>query len=173
LTVDGQTQTQPLKVIMDPRSPATSDVLQQQLQLGKQIYAEIIKARRALTEISLVQKQLADAEHKLGEQNAALKSALAGAQSEVAKILTEEKPPQPSGGLQEGSTELASALRVVEGGDRALPSQAIAVYEESSRRVKKGIEAWTVFKQTNLLGLNQTLREAGLAPIATSESTDR
>jgi len=165
LTVDGHTQTQSLKVIMDPRSPATSDVLQQQLQLGKQIYTEILKARRVLAEISLVQKQLADAEHKLGEQNAALKLALADGQSEITKILTEEKLPQTSGGLQEGSTALASALHVVEGGDRAVPSQAIAVYKESSRRVKKGIEAWTVFKQTNLPKLNQALREAGFTPI--------
>jgi hypothetical protein len=142
------------------------------LQLGKQIYAEVMQARRTLTEISLVEKQLADADHKLGEQNPALKSALANAQSELARIVT-EKLPQTSGGLQEGSIELASALHVVEGGDRAVPSQAIAVYEESSRRVKKGIEAWTVFKQTNLPRLNQTLREAGLDSIATSESEDK
>ena len=87
LTVDGQTQTQPLKVIMDPRSPATSDVLQQQLQLGQQIFAEVIKARRTLAEIGSVQKQLGDTEPKLGEQNPALKSALADAQSEISKIL--------------------------------------------------------------------------------------
>ena len=54
-----------------------------------------------------------------------------------------------------------------------MPSQAMAVYEESSRRVKKGIEAWTVFKQANLPRLNQTLREAGLAPIAISASTNK
>ena len=168
LTVDGHPQTQPLKVVMDPRSPATSDVLQQQLQLGKQIYAEILKARRVLAEISLVQKQLADAEHKLGEQNPALKSALADAQSEIAKIISGENRPPTSGGLQDGSIEIASALHVVEGGDRTVPSQAIAVYEESSRRIKKGLEAWTVFKQTNLLRLNHILREAGLPPIQES-----
>ena len=173
LTVDGQTQTQPLQVIMDPRSPATSDVLRQQLQLGKQIYAEVIKARRTLAEIGLVQKQLGDTEPKLGEQNPALKSALADAQAEISKILSNEKSRQTPAGLQEGSVELASALHVVEGGDRAVPSQAMAVYEESSRRVKKGIEAWSVFKQANLPRLNQTLREAGLAPIAISASTNK
>jgi hypothetical protein len=173
LTVDGQTQTQPLKVMMDPRSPATSVVLQQQLQLGQQIYAEVIQARRALAEISLVQKQLADAGRELGEQNPTFRSALADAQSELSKILTNEKNPQAPGSLQEGSIELASALHVVEGGDRAVPSQAIAVYRESSQRFKKGIEDWTVFKQTNLPRLNRTLREGGLAPIAISHSGDK
>ena len=165
LTVDGHTQTQPLKVVMDPRSPATSDVLQQQLQLGKQIYAELLRVHRVLAEIGLVQKRLSDVEPKLGEQDPALKSALVDAQSEITEILTGEKHPQMLGGLQQSSIQLASALHVVEGGDRAAPSQAIGVYKESSRRVKKGIEAWTVFKQTKLSKLNEALREAGLTPI--------
>jgi hypothetical protein len=57
--------------------------------------------------------------------------------SDIAKILTGEIT-QQAGGLQDGYTELASALHVVEGGDRAVPSQAIAVYKESSQLVKPG-----------------------------------
>ncbi len=93
LTVDGKTQDQSLKVIMDPRSPATPEVLAQQLQLGQQIYGETIEARRALAEIDSVQKQLGDIQRKLGQQklgqqkmgtqNEPLKSALAEAQSGI------------------------------------------------------------------------------------------
>jgi hypothetical protein len=170
LTVDGRTKSQSLKVIMDPRSPATPDVLQEQLQLGKQVYTEVIEARRALAEIGSVQKRLADAEHKLGDQNPTLRAALAEAQSEISKILTnKEIPQQQPGGLQESYMELASALHVVEGGDRAVPSQAIAVYQESSQLVKAGIETWTTFKQMKLPQLNQKLRQGGLAPIAISQ----
>ena len=50
---------------MDPRSPATPEVLVQQLQLGRQIFGETIEARRALAEIVSVQKQLADIQQKL------------------------------------------------------------------------------------------------------------
>ena len=163
LTVDGQLQTQSLKVVMDPRSPATPEILQQQLQLGEQIFTETLEARRALAEIASVRKQLASAEPKAGE-NAALKAALADAQAEIAKILT-NKGTQP-GGLQDAYGELASALRVVEGGDRAVPSQAIAVYKEASERVKTGITQWSTFKQMKLPPLNQKLREGSLAPIA-------
>jgi photosystem II stability/assembly factor-like uncharacterized protein len=170
LTVDGQTQSQSLKVIMDPRSAATSEVLQQQLQIGQQAYAETLDARRALAEIASVQKQLADAEQKLGEQNPTLKSALADAQAEVAKILSDKQPSQQQpGGLQDGYSGLASALRVVKGGDRAVPSQAIALYRESSQRVKEGIAKWAAFKQMKLLQLNQKLREGKFDPIAISE----
>jgi photosystem II stability/assembly factor-like uncharacterized protein len=170
LTVDGETQTQPLKIIMDPRSPATPEILQQQLQLGQEVFTETLEARRALAEISSVQKQLADSEQKLGEKTSTLKSALAHAQSEISKILVKKEtaPGQPSG-LQDSYTDLASALHVVEGGDRAVPSQAIAVYKESSQQLKTAIAEWAAFKQTKLPRLNQELHEGSLAPIAISE----
>jgi photosystem II stability/assembly factor-like uncharacterized protein len=175
LTVDGKTQNQSLKVIMDPRSPATSEVLTQQLKLGRQMFGETIEARRALAEIGSVQKQLADIQQKVGQekvasQSAQLKSALAEAQSGINKILTnKENAADERPGLQDAYTGLASALRVVEGGDRAVPSQAIAVYEESSQQIKVRIAEWARFKQTRLAQLNQQLREANFAPIAIAE----
>ena len=104
LTVDGNAQNQSLKVVMDPRSPATPEVLTQQLQLGQRIFGETIEARRALAEINSVQKQLADIQQKLGQQklgaqSGQLKSALADAQSGIGKILTnkEMQPRSPLG----------------------------------------------------------------------------
>jgi hypothetical protein len=167
LTVDSQAQTQLLKVVMDPRSPPTPEILQQQWELGEQIFVETQEARRALAEIASVQKQLTSAEQKVGEHNAALKSTLADAQAEVSKILT-NKGTEP-GGLQGGYSEMASALRVVEGGDRAAPSQAIAVYKEARQRVKGAMAEWAEFKQMNVPQLNQKLREGSLDPIAISE----
>jgi len=169
LTVDGETQSQDLKVIMDPRSAATPEVLQQQLQIGQQAYAETLEARRALAEIGSVQKQLAEVEQKLGGQNSTLNSALADAQSEIAKILTDKASQERPGGLQDGYSGLASALRVVEGGDRAVPSQAVALYQESSQRAKQGIAKWATFKQTKLPQVNQKLREGKFDPVAISE----
>ena len=175
LTVDGKTQNQSLQIIMDPRSPATAEVLAQQLQLGQQIFGETVEARRALAEIGSIQKQLADLQQKLGQQkpgaqNASLKLALAEAQSGIGEILmNKEHAADDSPGLQDAYTGLASALRVVESGDRAVPSQAIGVYRESSQQVKAGIAEWTRFKQTRLAQLNQQLRDANFAPIAITE----
>ncbi len=174
LTVDGKTQEQALKVIMDPRSAATPEVLAQQLQLGQQIFGETIEARRSLAEIGSVQKQLADIQQKLGPpklgaQGAKLKAVLAETQSEISKILANKEHAAEKGpGLQDAYTGLASALRVVENGERAVPSQAIAVYRESSQQVRARIAEWAGFKQTRLAQLNQQLREANFAPIAIS-----
>ena len=54
-------------------------------------------------------------------------------------------------------------------GDRAVPVQAIALYEESSRQMKSRIADWTTYKQAKLPALNQTLREGNFDPIAISE----
>ena len=170
LTVDGKTQTQPLKIIMDPRSPATAEILAEQLRLGRQIFGETIEARRALAETGSVQKQLAEIEQELTAQNAPLKPALAEVQSAIGKILTNKEHTAGEGaGLQDAYTGLASALRVVENGDRAVPSQAIAVYNESSAQIKARIAEWARFKETRLVQLNQQLREAGLASVAIAE----
>jgi len=170
LTADGRRQTQPLRVVMDPRSPATPETLHQQLQLGQQIFAGTIEARRALAEIASLQKQLADLEQKVGEKDSAIRSALLGAQNEISRIVT--KPVATLGqtaGLQEAFADMASALRAVEGGDRPVPSQVIAVYNESNAGVKAAIAKWSDFKRTRLPWLNQKLSEANLAPIAISE----
>jgi photosystem II stability/assembly factor-like uncharacterized protein len=170
LTVDGKSQTQPVKIFMDPRSSATPEILQQQLQLGQQIFAETLEARRVLAEVDSLRKQLSELEQKVSEKDSAIKSALVDAQTVISKIETKRaaSPEQPTG-LRDAFADMASALRVVESGDRAVPSQAIAVYDESNHRVKAAIAEWSEFKTTQLPRLNQELAGAHLAPIAISE----
>ena len=136
-----------------------------QSHLGQQIFDETLQARRALAEISSVQKQLVDAQQRPTVQDTVLKSRLAEAQSSLSKILTNKENTQAQG-LEEAYKDLASALLVVEGGDRPAPSQAVAVFKQSSQQIMARISEWTAFKQTRLLELNQQLRRANLMPIA-------
>ena len=130
-----------------------------------------VEPRRALAEITSVQKQIADLQQKLGKQNGQLKSALAEADVEVGNILTrKDKPSGQAPGLQDAYKDLASALRVVEGGDRTVPSQAIALYREAIPQMKARITEWTTYKQTKLTHLNQQLVIGNLAPITISEN---
>ena len=173
LTVDGKAQTQPLQVMMDPRSPATPGILQQQFELAREMFAQATDARRAIAEINSLSKQISEALKKAGDQNSELHSALTQAQTDISAILMKKKDdPSAAPGLQEAYRGLASALRVVEGGDREAPSQAVAVYEESSKQVKVRIADWATYKQTKLTQLNQQLRGAGLSPIAVLKTED-
>ncbi len=72
-------------------------------------------------------------------------------------------------GLQEASTGLASALRVVESSDRTVPSQAIELYRQSEEAAKAAIAAWTKLKSTQLVELNDALQKAGVKAIQISE----
>src|ERR1700733_4226071 len=170
LTVDGRMQNQMLKVVMDPRCTATPAILQRQLELGLKMFAEARAARRALGEIGSVRKELADIRQKVGEGNGAVTSAIAEAQAEITKIVTnKESAPGEPAGLQAAFTGLGSALRVVESGDREVPSQSVALYQESSERAKVGIAAWEKFKQTTLRELNVKLQENNIAPVTVAE----
>jgi len=170
LTIDGRALSQPLKVVMDPRSPATARDLEQQLQLGRQIFAEAISSRQLLAEIKAVQKQLSDLEQKLGGNHADLKTAVSQLETEIRKILAgNEDPAGNTAGLENASAGLTSALAVVESGDRAAPSQAIALYHESSQALKLRIADWNHVKTNWLPQLNQHLRQNHMPPIAISE----
>jgi hypothetical protein len=168
LTVDGKSHNQHLEVTMDPRSSATAETLQQQLRWGRQIFDESIEARRALAEIGSVEKQLAGIQPKIGDRGPDLKAALVQAQSDIDKVVKSGDSASATG-LREASTALGSALRMVESGDRDVPAQAIAAYQEASPIVKARIADWNKFKQTELPKLNQQLKDAKAAPLTLSE----
>ena len=102
-------------------------------------------------------------------QSGELKTALSEAQSALGKILRGGKGAQEEG-LQGAYNELTSALRVVESGDRTTPSQALAVYQQSSQQIKARISEWATFKQTRLPELNRQLRQANLTPMTIAEA---
>ena len=134
------------------------------------MFADVVEARRSLAEIGSVQKQLADRQQKLDEKDASVKSAVTDAQNELSKIL--KKKTEIAGeaaGLQDAFSDMASALRVVETGDRTAPSQAIAVYDHSIQDVQAGIAKWNTFKTTKLPELNQKLSQLSLAPISAAK----
>jgi hypothetical protein len=168
LTVDGRALSQTFKVVMDPRSSATPELQAQQFQLARQIFSEARETSRAMSEIGSVQKQLAELQQKPGTNapDSELKASIEQAQSAIAKILSGNDHEKDKPGLQEAFAGLTSALRVVEGGDRAIPSQALAVYKESSPQAKARIAEWNQFKQTLLPQLNEKLRQENLGPVA-------
>ncbi|HEY3975459.1 MAG TPA: hypothetical protein VGM18_20835 [Candidatus Sulfotelmatobacter sp.] len=166
LTVDGKTSTQPLKIDMDPRSTATTAELEQQFELGQQIYQETLQSRRAVEEIHSLQTRLSDLQTKLSPGQTDLNAIVASPAAEIRKILDGNAPAL---GLEKANSGLAAALRVVESGDRTVPSQAIALYKESSAAMKMAVAEWSQFKTTRLPQLNQQLQQAKIAPIAISE----
>jgi len=170
LTVDGVVQSQPLQLLMDPRSPATPEVLAEHLQKAKQIFAESMQARRALAEINAVEKQVGEAQRHLPEQDGEARSALSEAQAQIAGILTMPGSSLPdSRGLENAYADLLSELQAVESGDRAVPSQAMDAYDSTRLQIEARVRDWAAFKGSKLEELNRRLRAAGQSAITISQ----
>ena len=167
LIVDGDDFKQNLNIEMDPRSSATSAELDEQLRFGLEIFGEVHRGRRAMAEIGAVKKRLEQVQQKLGSHPLELLKQVSELQTAIAKI---EKGSGPSMmGLEAANSGLASALRVVESGNRTTPSQAIEVYQQSDEAAKARIGEWTKLKSTELPRLNNALQKVGVAPIQISQ----
>ncbi|HZP24913.1 MAG TPA: hypothetical protein VFB04_15820 [Terriglobales bacterium] len=171
LIIDGNSLTQSLQLQMDPRSQATPEELKEQLRLGLQIFGELQNTRRAAAEIASVRKRLSDIETQSLKQHPELLSQIRDAQSAITKIEKGEKAiPGQISGLESAGTGLAAALRVVEGSDRQIPSQAMDLYREADQLAKAQLAAWENFKSTELLKLNHALQDAGATAITLSSA---
>ncbi len=170
LTVDGNTLAQPLKVTMDPRSQATTAELTEQLRLGLQIFADVRSTRKALAEIGAVKKHMGELPTQFLAKHQDVMALVTNLNVQIEKIEKGEKPVSGEiAGLESASTGLSAALRVVESGNRTVPSQAVDLYREAERAAQSGIADWTRVKSDHLAKLNQALQKAGSAPIQIAE----
>jgi hypothetical protein len=71
-------------------------------------------------------------------------------------------------GLDSSNTALLAALRVVEGGNRETPAQAIELYQQSKKAFEQRAAEWQKLKATRLPDLNQELQKSGVTPIRMS-----
>jgi hypothetical protein len=147
---------------MDPRSPASPAVLQQQFETSYKIFQDSLESRRALAEIGSVQKQLAKiaSNHALQKQTADLTAAI--------HTLLDGGPHSSDHaiGLEQANTELTSALNVAESFDRPTPTQALEVYIEAHNASTTRVQEWAALKKGQLTELNQKMKSQSMEPIA-------
>jgi hypothetical protein len=146
---------------MDPRCAASSTELQQNFTTSYTIFRGSLESRRALAEIGSVKDQLAKQvfeKPEIVQQQKALLAAI--------DAITDGTRASP--GLEQANTEITSALNVAESSDRAIPSQALAVYAEASAASTLRVKQWAALKQGALAQFNQQLTREKLVPIAIS-----
>jgi len=143
-TVDGAKLGTAVTVKMDPRSNATASELAEQQRLGVEILAVTLRVRRAQEQIKASKERLANLKEKLTGQPQIQVERMV---SEIAEI---EKGTPDAMGLTTAASGLQSALRVVEGGDRTTPQQALEVYRISSEAAEVRIAEWDKLKSGKL-----------------------
>jgi photosystem II stability/assembly factor-like uncharacterized protein len=170
MTVNSAAYTQTLKVQMDPRSQATRAELNEQLRIALEIFGNVRSVRKALAEAGTVKKQLSNIDAASLKQHPELLNQVTALNSAMQKIQTGEgRAAGAISGMEAASTGLAAALRVVESGNRSIPSQAMELYREANAAANASIAAWMQLKQTDLPKLNHALEKARIAPIPIAE----
>jgi photosystem II stability/assembly factor-like uncharacterized protein len=167
LTVDGTTFPQSLDVRMDPRATATPEELDRQTRLGREILVTLKDGQTVRDEVDRVDKQLSQLETK-GTAPAELVMQIQQLRSGIAKIIAGE-PDGDISGLKKANGGLEAALGVVETSDRAIPSQAMTLLEESTRELKSRSAEWDGLKKNLLSPLNHQLQRAGMTAISGGE----
>ncbi|HEY4933553.1 MAG TPA: hypothetical protein VII23_18465 [Terriglobales bacterium] len=167
LTVDGATFGEPLQVIMDPRSKATAAELEAQQKLALEIFGEVRRGRQALAELRATSSSLGKLKEQLKGQSQLLVQ-LEKLETTMGGIAKGSKADPAAMGLEAAVNGLQSALRVVEGGDRTTPEQAIEVYRLSDEATKLRIADWKKLKAGDIAEFNRALAKAGLRPIEIS-----
>jgi photosystem II stability/assembly factor-like uncharacterized protein len=171
LTVDGKVSTEPLMVVMDPRTAATPADLALQLQTGKEIFLASLQSRKALAEINSVQEQIQTLKKQIPQSNNELNKEVADFDSSLRKILGARNESQGSEewGLILANSGLTTSLGVVEGGERTPPAQAMDIYRTARRSAEVKEQQWNKLKTTELVELNKHLQAANVAPVAIAE----
>ena len=168
LSVDGVSMERTVQVTMDPRSPATTEVLDQQFTLGSSIYRETLASRKAMAELESVETQLNELQSRKNNP-ADLQRELHTALTNLESIKNGENEKSNSSakqiGLADANTGLGVALRVVESGDRPAPSQAIVIFNQMKDAAGAQIAAWQHFKSSELPNVNAALQRAHQAPL--------
>jgi len=167
LTVGGETQTQKITVKMDPRAKATTAELAEQYRVGTEIYGTTMLSRQALAEMKSVQKQL-DGMHAQLATKPELLAQVITFEAAMKKILDGDKKANVLG-LESANSGIASVLKVVESGDRAIPAQAVEVYNLCKQAFSARTVEWHQLKSGELMRLNQELEKAGSAPVKMAE----
>jgi photosystem II stability/assembly factor-like uncharacterized protein len=163
LTVDGTAMERPVRVTMDPRTTATTQVLDQQFVVGGSIYRETLASRKAMAELESVETQLNALQAKTNNP-ADLQRELRGALTKLESIKNgaddDTKRPEKQIGLADANSGLGVALRVVESGDRPAPAQALVIFDQMKSAANTQIAAWQHFKATDLTAVNAALQRA-------------
>ena len=167
LTVDGATFEAPLEVQMDPRSKAPAAELEQQQNLGLEVFRQVRGSRMALAEMNAVEANL----DKLAEQLNGKPELQAESKKIVGAIEAIQKRSKlapDAMGLEAASSGLQSVLRVVESGDRTTPQQAIELYGVAQKAANARIDEWTALKAGGLTEFNHALEKAGMHSVDVS-----
>jgi hypothetical protein len=169
LSAGGESHSQPLTVIMDPRIKTPTQELEKQLTLSLRLSDMMREDYDAFSQIRQLRQQIKNLEEK---QTSSVKDTLENFEKRLIALqgvggsrIAERAPASPRT-LSLLNDELAHVLEIIQGSDNRPTTQAIAAVEDLQRSLQEQLSTWNQLKTEELNRLNRELRRAH-APVIT------
>ena len=167
LTAGGQTFSEPLKVLLDPRVKTPAAELQQQFTLSKTIYDDMLRATEAIHEITVLRDGMKAGTAKLPS------GSTDGLDAKITALIGSERGGGggrrggPAGPANLGSvrTGLARIEHSIQNADAAPTAAQAEAFELTSQPLNQLLDQWQAMKKTDVSSLNDQLRVLRLPPI--------
>jgi len=174
LTVNGKTEEQPLKVVMDPRVKTAPADLAKQFEASMQMYREWLALNTISEEARKIRGQLTELRAKIKDDT--LKSHVEALAEKIQNVAGGGGFGRGGGGGGGGGavrTTVASVMGrasslfgLIEEADVAPTTQILSAMPDVGKDSRTMQDSWAALKSTEIAALNQELRAAGLTPIS-------
>jgi hypothetical protein len=169
LTVDGQSQTQPIELRADPRLEVSAADLQKQFELMKNIQSKVGQAHETVNQIRDVRKQIGELNKRLAQAKDPRQKQVEAAGKNIEekmKAIEEELVQVKSKSSQDPlnyglklNNQMAALGGDVESVGSAPTEQAYQVYEMLAGKIDAQVAKWAAIKGTDLKEFNQIARD--------------
>ena len=183
LTVDGKSQTQPFKIVPDPRLAVTADDLKKQFELMQKIMAKVTEVHDAVRQMRDIRAQMTALNKRVTEEKNPNAKAVADAGSaldkkmtvvEAALIQTKAKSGQDVLNYPIQLNNLLVALGgTVSSADTPPTKQEYEMFDQLSKQADEQLAKWNEIVKTDLAAYNQLARDKGIPVVGLSPATEQ
>jgi photosystem II stability/assembly factor-like uncharacterized protein len=183
LTVDGKSQTQPFKVVPDPRLKITAEDLKKQFELMQQILGKVTEVHDAVRQMRDIRLQMTALDKRLKEEKDANAKTVADAGKDLDKKMTTVEEALIQTKSKSGQDVLNYPIRlnnllvalggVVSSADAAPTRQDYEMYDELSRQADEQLAKWKEIVKTDLAAYNKLAQDKAIPAIGLPPATDR
>ena len=171
LIANGHAETAPLTVVIDPRVKTTMAELQQQFDVSKGMYDDLLRATSALHEITVLREQL-----KARSAEAPVAQSKDSIESKLDAIAGSERAGRGGGGGGRGGptgppnlgtvrTQMARMEHEIQKADEAPTAAQVEAAQITAKPLEDLLRQWEELKQTNLKALNGALEDQHLSAL--------
>lgn len=182
LTVDGKSQTQPLKIISDPRLKVTAEDLKKQFDLMQSILGKVTQVHDAVRQIRDIRAQVTAINKRLKEEKNPNAKALADAGSALDKKMTVVEEALIQTKAKSGQDVLNYPIRlnnllvalggVVSSADAAPTKQDYEMFDDLSKQADEQLAKWDEIQKAELAAYNRLAQEKTVPLVGLSPATE-